>query len=243
MVKDVVSTGIRRNLAVLVILLVPHAVWSSDNQGATTDIDWSNLIDESLQDFDDPYADLNKDQLISLVTVGRLREKVEDGESIDESELERQTQSLVDAGIDVDHLIEQRWIVAEKRERAATWGNESLDGTVVSMSGFIIPAPPDRDGFSTAYLVPERGMCSHMPPPPPNQMVRVRWKKEWHPRFIYEPVRLTGRLVIIPNERSVVVVDGLVPMRATYTMDAVEIEPMSLFQPASSTQRQPSGAS
>ena len=243
MTIDLIFTGVRRSLVVLVIFLVPHAVWSSDNQGATTDIDWSNLINESLQDFDDPYADLNKNQLISLVTVGRLREKAEGGESIDETELERQTQSLVDEGIDVDHLIEQRWIVAEKRERAANWGNESLDGIVVSMSGFIIPAPPDRDGFSTAYLVPERGMCSHMPPPSPNQMVSVRWKKEWRPRFIYEPVRLTGRLEIDPNERSIVVVDGLVPMRSTYTMDAVEIEPMSLFQPASSTQRQPRGAS
>jgi hypothetical protein len=238
-----ICTRVRRCLATIVLLLAPHSAWSVDIKNDFQDIDWSNLVDEAFQNFDDPYRDLERDQLISLVTVATLREKAEGGESIDEAELAMQTKTLVDAGIDVDNLIEQRWIVAESRKQAATRGNESLDGTVVNLSGFIIPAPPDSDGASTAYLVPERGMCSHMPPPSPNQMVRVRWQDEWRPRFIYEPVRLTGRLVIDPNERSIVVVDGLVSMQATYTMDVVEIEPMSLFQPTSSVQRQLSGAS
>ena len=231
-----VFTGVRRGLVIVVIMLMPHGAWSADARNGAPDIDWSNLVDEAVQNFDDPYRALEPDQLLGVVTVARLRQKAEAGESIDESELARQTRALVDAGIDVDYLIEQRWIVAEKREQAATRGNGSLDGAVVSLSGFIIPAPPDADGVSTAYLVPERGMCSHMPPPPPNQMVRVRWHDVWRPRFIYEPVRLTGRLVIDPNERSIVVVDGSVPMRATYTMEAVDIENLSLFQPASSIQ-------
>ena len=238
-----VCTRVRRCLTIIVLLLAPHSAWSVDAQNDVQDIDWSNLVDEAFQNFDDPYRDLERDQLISLVTIAGLREKAERGESIDEAELAMETRTLGDAGLDVDYLIEQRWIVAEKREQAATRGNESLDGTMVGLSGFVIPAPPDSDGVSTAYLVPERGMCSHMAPPSPNQMVRVRWRDEWRPRFIYEPVRLMGRLVIDPNERSIVVVDGFVSMRATYTMDAVEIEPMSLFQPTSSVQRQLSDAS
>ena len=237
-----ICTRVRRCLAIVVFMIAFHSAWSVEAANESHSIDWSNLIDEALQNFDDPYRDLEQDQLISLVTVAGLREKAAGGKSIDQVELAMKTKTLIDAGIDVDYLIEQRWIVAENRKQAATQGNESLDGTVVSLSGFIIPAPPDSDGFSTAYLVPERGMCSHMPPPPPNQMVRVRWQDEWRPRFIYEPVRLMGKLVIDPNEQSIVVVDGFVSMRATYTMEVVEIEPMSLFQPTSSVQRQLSGA-
>lgn len=233
-----ICTQVRRCLAIILLLLAPHSAWSVETANESHSIDWSNLVDEELQRFDDPYRDLERDQLISLVRVAGLRERAEGGESIDEAELAMETRTLADAGIDVDYLIEQRWTVAESRKQAATQGNESLDGRVVSLSGFIIPAPPDSDGTPTAYLVPERGMCSHMPPPPPNQMVQVQWQDEWRPRFIYEPVRMTGRLVIDPNERSIVVVDGFVSMRATYTMDVVEIETMSVFQPTSSAQRQ-----
>ena len=205
-----ICTRVRRCLAIVVFMIASHSAWSGEAANESHSIDWSNLIDEAFQNFDDPYRDLEQDQLISLVTVAGLREKAEGGKSIDQVELAMKTKTLIDAGIDVDYLIEQRWIVAESRKQAATQGNESLDGSVVSLSGFIIPAPPDSDGFSTAYLVPERGMCSHMPPPPPNQMVRVRWQDEWRPRFIYEPVRLMGKLVIDPNEQSIVVVDGFV---------------------------------
>ena len=236
-----VCRGIRR-LAIVVLLTAPHGAWSVDTKSDDApDIDWPNLVDEAFQGFDDPYQALNEEQLFSVIKVARLREKAAVGEPIDESELAKQTRALIDAGIDVDNLIEQRWVVAEKREQAATRGNESLNDAVVSLSGFIIPAPRDSEGYSTAYLVPERGMCSHMPPPPPNQMVRVRWQDNWRPRFIYEPVRMTGRLAIEPNERSIVVVDGQVPMRATYTMDAVEIENMSMFQPTRSVRSQPHG--
>ena len=103
-----------------------------------------------------------------------------------------------------------------------------LDGQTVTLAGFAIPAPPDADGRAVAYLVPERGMCSHMPPPPPNQMIRVRLSDGWAPTFNHEPVRLTGRLVIDPSERQMVVVDGLMPMRATFRLDVMDAEPLML---------------
>jgi hypothetical protein len=190
----------------------------------TSHLDWSRLIDQSAQDFDDPYRNLSSEQLARLVAVGRLREKGERGESIDEERLARETALLASDGIDVDNLIAQRWTVAEKRKRAVTAGNSSLDGTTVALSGFVIPAPPDSDGIATAYLVPERGMCSHMPPPAPNQMVRLRLPGDWQPQFIYEPARFSGQLKIEPNSRTVRVVDGMVSMRATYSMEVSGIE-------------------
>jgi hypothetical protein len=198
--------------------------------GETPHLDWSRLIDQSVQDYDDPYRDLSPEQLVSLVTVARLREKAEKGNTIDKERLARETASLAADGIDVDVLIAQRWVVAEKRKRAATAGNRSLDGTMAALSGFVIPAPPDDDGIATAYLVPERGMCSHMSPPEPNQMVRLRLRVDWQPQFIYEPARLSGRLAIEPTSRTVQVVDGLVSMHATYSMDVSDIESVALSQ-------------
>jgi len=192
------------------------------------DLDWSQLIDESAQDYDDPYRELTPEQLTGMVTVARLREVAERGEFIDEELLSRETAALAAAGIDVDGMISQRWTVAERREHAATSGNDAVDGREGWLSGFVIPAPPDDDGRPTAYLVPERGMCSHMPPPPPNQLVLLRVPNDWRPQALYEPVRVSGRLSIDPTSRTVPVVDGMVRMRATFSMDVSDIEALGV---------------
>ena len=209
--------------------------------GETQQLDWSRLIDQSAQDYDDPYRELSPEQLASLVSVARLREKAEKGESIDEERLVREAASLAEDGIDIDGLIAQRWTVAERRERAATSGNKAVDGREVVLSGFVIPAPADDDGRATAYLVAERGMCSHMPPPSPNQMVRLRLPGNWRPQAIYQPARVSGLLSIEPSERSVRVVDGMVPMRATFTMDVSDIESSGLPQNEEASQPLASG--
>jgi hypothetical protein len=198
--------------------------WHAPAVGEIAPLDWDQLVDQDAQVFDDPYRELEPGQLVSLVTVARLRQQAEQGEAIDEARLERETASLVSAGIDIDALIAQRWEVAKRRERAATSGNPVVDGQEIELAGFVIPAPPDDDGLPTAYLVPERGMCSHMPPPPPNQMVRLRLPNNWQPQTIYEPARFSGRLMIAPSSRTVRVVDGFVPMRTTFTMDVSDVE-------------------
>lgn len=203
---------------------------SPANADEIVHMDWSRLIDQSVQDYDDPYRDLSQEQLVDFVTVARLREKAEQGESIDKEQLSLKTASLTEEGIDVDDLIAQRWIVAERRERAAVSGNKAVDGREVILSGFVIAAPADADGRSTAYLVPERGMCSHTPPPPPNQMVRLRLPNNWRPNAIYQPVRVSGLLSIEPTNRTIQVVDGPVPMHATFSMDVSNIEKLGFYK-------------
>lgn len=214
-------------------------VASPASSGEVPDLDWSQLIDESAQDYDDPYRELTPEQLTGVVTVARLREVAERGEFIDEELLSRETAALAAAGIDVDGLISQRWTVAERREHAATSGNDAVDGREGWLSGFVIPAPSDGDGRPTAYLVPERGMCSHMPPPPPNQLVLLRVPDDWRPQALYEPVRVSGRLSIEPTTRTVPVVDGMVRMRATFTMDVSDIEALGVPRVDEASQPEP----
>ena len=213
-------------ISAVVIMLVASPV----NADEIVHMDWSRLIDQSVQDYDDPYRDLSQEQLVNFVTVARLREKAEQGESIDKEQLSLKTASLTEEGIDVDDLIAQRWIVAERRERAAVSGNKAVDGREVILSGFVIAAPADADGTSTAYLVPERGMCSHTPPPPPNQMVRLRIPNKWRPNAIYQPVQVSGLLSIEPTNRTIQVVDGPVPMHATFSMDVSNIEKLGFYK-------------
>nr|WP_239059871.1 DUF3299 domain-containing protein [Ruegeria sp. PrR005] len=127
---------------------------------------------------------------------------------------------MAEQGIDAQNLLSQRWAVAERRKRAAVSGNTELNGKLVVLTGYAIPAPPTDDGTPVAYLVPERGMCSHTPPPNPNQMVRVLIKGGWQPTTMHEPVRLTGRLSLSDTTHDIQVVDGMVPMRAAYEMEA-----------------------
>ncbi|WP_170336425.1 DUF3299 domain-containing protein [Ruegeria arenilitoris] len=193
-------------------------------------LDWSDLPDPSVQVFEDPYRDLSPEQFDDLLFVVRLRGRLaQDIGSAEErqkwQELLTETEEALAADdIDVDWLLDQRQEVTERRKKAGTAGNPEFDGQTITLAGFAIPAPPDPDGQPVAYLVPERGMCSHMPPPPPNQMIRVRLNGDWAPAYFHEPVRLTGLLTIDPTDLKMVVVDGLMPMRATFQLNADSVE-------------------
>ncbi|SHE35845.1 hypothetical protein SAMN05444279_101287 [Ruegeria intermedia] len=213
-------------------------------------LNWSDLRDPAVQQFEDPYRDLSPEQFDDLLFAVRLRGRLQQDRGT--AEERRKWQALLDEtedalaadGIDVDWLLDQREAVTERRRRAATQGNPAYDGQIVTLVGFAIPAPPEADGRAVAYLVPERGMCSHMPPPPPNQMIRVRLSNDWAPTLNHEPVRLTGRLVIDPSEQQMVVVDGLMPMRATFRLDVTGAEPLAQTAPstADAAERMRAGA-
>lgn len=190
------------------------------------EVAWSELPDVSKQVYDDPYAALDYEVLEEVIKYARLEEKLKSGVLSDadrpmaETQL-AQSRVILDAeGIDVDWLLSQRWVVAERREAAAVSANPLLDGQEVTLSGFAIAAPPDPDGTNVVYLVPMPGMCSHMPPPPPNQMVRVRLGDGWTPARLHEPVRVSGKLDIAWSEQVMHVVDGPVPMRSSFSLEA-----------------------
>ncbi|WP_282152390.1 DUF3299 domain-containing protein [Ruegeria atlantica] len=195
-----------------------------------TALDWVDLPDPSVQAFEDPYRDLSPEQFDDVLFVVRMRGRLQqDAGSAEErqkwQELLTETEdALAGVGVDVDWLLDQRELVKERRRKAGTSGNPQLDGQTITIAGFAIPGPSDPDGRSVAYLVPERGMCSHMPPPPPNQMIRVRLNGDWTPSYFHEPVRLTGKLTIDPTVQNMMVVDGLMHMNATYQLDTERVE-------------------
>ncbi|WP_377190882.1 DUF3299 domain-containing protein [Ruegeria meonggei] len=199
-------------------------------------VEWAELPDPSVQVFEDPYRDLSPEQFDDVVFALRLRSRLQGtGGTAQERQkwqvlLVETEDALATDDIDVDWLLSQREAVTERRKLAGASGNPLFDGRVVTLVGFAIPAPPDPDGHAVAYLVPKLGMCSHMASPPPNQMIRVRLNDDWTPSYLHEQVQLTGTLTIAPSSRQMVVVDGLMPMRATFLLDADSIKTQDTVQ-------------
>lgn len=73
----------------------------------------------------------------------------------------------------------------------------AFDGRQVRLGGYPVPLESDADGrFHTFFLVPYPGACIHVPPPPPNQIVLVRYPKGVALDDIYAPLWVNGTLRI-----------------------------------------------
>lgn len=92
----------------------------------------------------------------------------------------------------------------------------ALDGKAIRLGGYPVPLESDEKGNSTLFfLVPYPGACIHVPPPPPNQLVLVRYPKGIQLADIYAPLWVSGKLKVetISNELA----------DAAYAMDAGEV--------------------
>ena len=67
-------------------------------------------------------------------------------------------------------------------------------------------------------------MCSHLPPPPPNQLVRVRLLDDPQGQSLYVPVRVTGRLRVEPSDATIFILDGEARMFSGWTLDASTVD-------------------
>jgi len=70
-----------------------------------------------------------------------------------------------------------------------------LHGQRIRIAGFVVPLDDWQDQAKEFLLVPYFGACIHMPPPPPNQMVFVRFKGKT-PLSMFDPVWIEGRLEV-----------------------------------------------
>ncbi|MFD2178386.1 DUF3299 domain-containing protein [Veronia pacifica] len=69
-----------------------------------------------------------------------------------------------------------------------------LNNSFVGLSGFVIPLEGDVNSITEFLLVPFMGACIHVPPPPPNQIVYVKFDKGVPPSELWDIVYVTGKL-------------------------------------------------
>lgn len=78
-----------------------------------------------------------------------------------------------------------------------------LDGREMLLGGYPVPLESNEKGdFVEFFLVPYPGACIHVPPPPPNQIILVRYPKGVALEDIYAPLWVEGvlRVEVSSNE-------------------------------------------
>lgn len=96
----------------------------------------------------------------------------------------------------------------------------ALDGTKILLGGYPVPLETNPQGnFVEFFLVPYPGACIHVPPPPPNQIVLVRYPKGIDLADIYTPLWVEGtlRVEVSSNELA----------DSAYTIEAQTVEPIT----------------
>ncbi len=95
---------------------------------------------------------------------------------------------------------------------------EEFDGQAVKIPGFIVPLEYNDDQVITEFfLVPYFGACIHVPPPPPNQIIYVKYPKGFTLDALYDPFWVSGILktTLINNDMAT----------SAYSMSGQELEP------------------
>lgn len=71
---------------------------------------------------------------------------------------------------------------------------ESLNGQYAKIPGFVVPLEGDANAITEFLLVPYFGACVHVPPPPSNQIVYVKFDKGIPITNLYDAIWVTGKL-------------------------------------------------
>lgn len=96
----------------------------------------------------------------------------------------------------------------------------ALDGTKILLGGYPVPLETNQQGrFVEFFLVPYPGACIHVPPPPPNQIVLVRYPQGIDLSDIYAPLWIEGRLHIETSSNDLA--------DSAYTIAAEKVELMT----------------
>lgn len=72
---------------------------------------------------------------------------------------------------------------------------EAMDGAKIRIPGFIVPVEfDDNQRVTQFFLVPYFGACLHLPPPPPNQIIYVKYPKGLNQQVLEQPFWISGEL-------------------------------------------------
>nr|WP_245796941.1 DUF3299 domain-containing protein [Vibrio aerogenes] len=69
-----------------------------------------------------------------------------------------------------------------------------LNNRLIKIPGFVIPLEGDDKSVTEFLLVPFLGACIHVPPPPPNQIIYVKFKDGAPIKKLWDIVNVVGYL-------------------------------------------------
>lgn len=93
-----------------------------------------------------------------------------------------------------------------------------MDNVEGRIPGFVVPLKATDDmRILEFFLVPYYGACIHVPPPPPNQIIHVKYREGFTLTALYEPVWIEGKLEIERTENDL--------GTSSYSMVAQSVKP------------------
>ena len=99
----------------------------------------------------------------------------------------------------------------------------NLQDKTIRLAGYALPVDRDGDLVYQFLLVPWTGACSHMPTPPPNQIVLVTPAHPYKMKEAYEPVAVTGVLKPAMEKSQLFILDGVSIVQSGYTVRKAEV--------------------
>lgn len=92
-----------------------------------------------------------------------------------------------------------------------------LNNKLVKIPGFVIPLEGDDEVTTEFLLVPYFGACIHVPPPPPNQIIYVKFPQGAPLAELWDVVNVVGTLktTMVDHELA----------QVGYVMEGIRIEP------------------
>jgi hypothetical protein len=98
-------------------------------------------------------------------------------------------------------------------------------GTTVELKGYALPTDREGEMVYQFLLVPWSGACSHMPTPPPNQIVLVTLPKPFHLERTYAAVSVTGLLEQDMERSQLFIMDGQTVIPSGYAFRKAVVAP------------------
>ena len=202
----------------VIVSMIPFLLASA---GKVRQLSWKDLIPGHLTS-EDLMADLDKDQRnIAIWVINMLEQLPDRGPDTEEyyKQVDEAMPDLQKAGIDIAKIM-------AKRKKLQTAVVEELDGQNIRIAGYLLPLEASGGKVTEFLLVPYIGACIHAPPPPPNQIVHVKvlQKNGYKNRKIYDPVWVTGKLVIQSMSKELFLADGSAGIDIGYAMKTHQIE-------------------
>ncbi len=111
----------------------------------------------------------------------------------------------------VANAIQQARQGADSSDSARSWRDALTSTNVrsefnnkrIRLAGYIVPIEYDAQQRTTEFfLVPYFGACIHVPPPPPNQIIYVKYPKGFPLQDLYIPFWVEGIVVLETQENE-----------------------------------------
>ncbi len=101
----------------------------------------------------------------------------------------------------------------------------NLAGKAIEIAGYALPSDREGDLVYQFLLIPWTGLCSHIPPPPPNQAILINLKTPYKLSETYQTVSVTGTLKPELETTQLFILDGISVIESGYRIAGAQVAP------------------